>query len=119
MSTTKFTEGSWRVEWAEDGHGDRFFNVLKNDGDADDYGRMVDASYSIIEMAYPVIDADEAVANAHLIAAAPDLYAALQWCVEIVDEYGWGVNSDAARVNAEATLAYARGEAYRYGEDDS
>jgi hypothetical protein len=112
---TTFTEGPWRVTWAIDGEGEAYFDVLKSDGDADDDGRMVDASYSIIESAYPVIADDEAKANANLIAAAPDLYDALAELRLRLDKPG---DLATAIRRADMALAYARGEDYRF-EDES
>ena len=130
MAGEKFTEGSWRVEWVKDESGESYFDILKNDGDAGDDGRMVDASYCIVEMAYPVIDnEEEGEANAWLMAAglrdpaaAPDLYAALNALSrEITRGHTQGHDERRLRAlvrNADMTLACARGEDYRYGEDD-
>ena len=115
MSRAMFTEGSWRVSWGEDKEGDPYFDILKNDGDVDDDGRMVDASYSIVEMAYPVVDEDEAKANANLIAAAPDLYAAL---MKLRDSVKACCADEQALRGADMALAYARGEDFRMGEDE-
>jgi hypothetical protein len=124
MGSTKFTEGSWRVEWDTDEEGGGSFDVLKSDGDVDDDGRMVDASYSIIEMAYGVLGEEKNRANANLIAAAPDLYDALARLRLMMATRGdWGAGHqmgylrDACR-RAEMALAYARGEAYRWSDDD-
>lgn len=110
MAQRRFTEGPWRVEWTKDSLGCPMFSVIKVDGDADDDGRMVDASYSIIEEAFPVLATDEDKANADLIAAAPDLYdalmrlrAAAKACC--ADQH--------ALMSADMALAYARGEDFR------
>lgn len=52
---------------------------------------------------------DEAMANARLIAAAPDLLAALE---KVIDYHVTGINplSDAAILSARAAIARARGE---------
>ena len=54
-------------------------------------------------------EASEAEANAHLIAAAPDLYAALERLVDAVSGLSAGVASISA--DARAALAKARGQA--------
>ena len=112
--------GEWTAAASAELYGIRnwgadYFDILKSDGDAGDDGRTVDASYSIVEMAYPVMqEEDEARANADLIAAAPDLYAALM------------ALRDAAKAccadpnllgRADMALAYARGQHGGYGED--
>jgi hypothetical protein len=54
---------------------------------------------------------DEALANAHLMAAAPDLYAALAVLVGHADEEGWWSREHIdALTAAHAALARARGE---------
>ncbi len=55
------------------------------------------------------ITLDETIANAHLIAAAPDLLAALE---RVIDCHVTGINplSDAAILSARAAIAKARGE---------
>lgn len=117
---TKFTEGSWRVEWGTGPDSEPYFDILKNDGDAGDDGRMVDASYSIVEAAFPVIENEEEYrANANLIGAAPDLYAALDGLrtairdIKAGADIGWWPQLDRAMGSAEMALAYARGENYR------
>lgn len=127
----KFTESPWSVKWGTDKDGDPYFDIVKQDGDADDNGRMIDASYSIVEMAYPVIDEDEAKANGHLIAAAPDLYTALDRLLEVARDIAAEQCSDGENVaywnrrtgegwravrNAESALAYARGEDVRHDD---
>jgi hypothetical protein len=56
--------------------------------------------------AFAGIDDDEATANAHLIAAAPDLYEALAEAADPLSGYLCGPALDRAR----AALAKARGE---------
>ena len=115
MSKPRFTEGPWRVEWGTGPDSEPYFDILKSDGDADDDGRMIDASYSIVEAAFPVIDMEVAKANANLIAAAPDLYDAL---MKLRDSVKACCADRAALRCADLALAYARGEHGGYGEDD-
>jgi hypothetical protein len=120
---TKHTEGSWRVEWSDSAaDGSASFTIMKSDGDADDDGRMVDASYSIIEDAFPVLDDEENRANANLIAAAPDLYDALGALVtEVTRGHTQGHDERRLRTlaqRADMVLAYARGESYRFDDDE-
>ena len=120
MSKPRFTEGPWSIAWANDEGVDPYFDVMKQDGDADDEGRMVDASYSIIEMAYPVTDEETARANAALIAASPSLYytldRALIW-LRFLAENHHPISSHPQAIevrnlirSAEHVLAYARDE---------
>lgn len=55
---------------------------------------------------------DKVMANAHLIAAAPDLYEALDWAIQSWDEHnkhGFNMQGDWVQ-DARAALAKARGE---------
>lgn len=115
----RFTDGSWRAaidrdELPDGSDGGMRLDILKNDGDADDDGRMVDASYTILEGAYLVLeDDDENTANANLIAAAPDLYDVLSSTLPILRGIVNGLPvgpSSAILQSAEMVLAYARGE---------
>ena len=95
MSDTKFTKGEWRV--VENADSDPHFTHL------------VLVSHSrIAVVAYEH--------NAHLIAAAPDLYAALEAMEKhfgILGEEDSGINKTAIKVTkaARAALQKARGEA--------
>ena len=53
--------------------------------------------------------AEEMHANAKLMAAAPDVYAALVWCERTIALAGW--EGDESAIAARAALAKARGEA--------
>src|SRR5689334_16515126 len=82
VAETKWTPGPWTVE---DPLSDTFMIVpagvptshwvsialIPRDDEPDDFG--------------PVIDATHQIANAHLIAAAPDLYEALERAIELVE----------------------------------
>lgn len=57
------------------------------------------------------IDASEAHANARLIAAAPDLLAALKALLVLADEHGWGGSAwDDGWIDARAAISKAEGE---------
>lgn len=110
MSELKATPGPWRVE----------------EGTTLVWGACDPADRSTYGMGYPVTQArvrlgaateyssefreDEAEANAHLIAAAPALYEALQWLFAIVLRDGLMPASVSYMQNAEAALKLARGE---------
>ena len=104
---TKFTPGPWSV--------DR--NVIR--GDADQFGRTV-AIASTLNVAWPYgrRATKEEPYNAHLIAAAPELYEALDQLLavkECCDETGYVdgegfVDVEAVMDKARAALAKARGE---------
>lgn len=49
-------------------------------------------------------------ADGHLIAAAPELYEALEGLLEMTDDDQWGAEAEAAQRVARAALAKARGE---------
>lgn len=127
--TPQWTEGPWHVSWGADKEGAPYFDILKSDGDADDDGRMVDASYSIVEMAYPVIDnEEEARANALLMSAAPELYrcldAVLPWLRETLKDYERIGQEPAVRAlmatirGSEAILAWARNDRPAWDTED-
>lgn len=64
----------------------------------------------------PVCQMSECEANAHLIAAAPELYEALEWAMNFVDQVRVenpapkGGGEDIAYEEARAAIAKARGE---------
>lgn len=93
---TKFTPGPWRID-GPDCFGD--FNIL-HDGDS------LAVAAVVSNMRY----ADEIAGNAHLIAAAPELYAALADMTELLERVG-DSRKDAPFIDAaNAALAKARGE---------
>lgn len=109
MSETKFTPGPWGwVEQYRGGHAwlqsasEKFTigNAIIDDGSA--YGEYP-----------PRIAVNEA--NAHLIAAAPDLYEALERLLPMAEDdcfqYGNSADEDEDIIFARAALAKARGEA--------
>ena len=86
MSETKFTKGPWKWQ------------------DEEEYGIVVHAEHSPIAM----VICEEDKANATLIAAAPDMYEALE-TIERVAGIGM-MEDDPARVKARDALRKARGE---------
>lgn len=84
MSEPKFTPGPWLVM-------------------ANQIGTQETEIASICLTAQIRLPKDETKANAHLIAAAPDLYEALEYCIKQIPEFG-----DVPGIKA--ALAKARGE---------
>ncbi len=97
----KWTKGPWPIKPTGD-----FKRIVIGDGLVDGPG-----GYEVAEVYSDDCDRDEAMANAHLIAAAPDLYAALERALNFIanteSEMGEALPcGDAART----ALAKARGE---------
>ncbi len=59
------------------------------------------------------LSAEDVIARAHLLAAAPDLLAALERAVETLAQFGWGVETEVAIRTGRAAIAKAYGEASR------
>ena len=101
----KWTKGPWPIKPTGD-----FKRIVIGDGLVDGPG-----GYEVAEVYSDDCDRDEAMANAHLIAAAPDLYAALDNLETAAT--GAGVPHQQERkllheciTAARAALAKARGE---------
>lgn len=95
---TKFTAGPWSF--------DQYGAIVDKNGET----IRVRASVSIpMSMSVPI--GDEARPNAHLIAAAPELYAALVKCLNFIEntESELGIQLTSG-MEARAALAKARGE---------
>lgn len=94
----KFTPGPWYVT------GEDFYRVRRTSTDevlaTIEDGGQVDPEFALSD--------DEQFANAHLIAAAPDLYEALQQSADLITKM-LGADTITGRMAAEA-LAKARGE---------
>lgn len=99
---TQWTPGPWCVHTHAERHGpdEKFYWVVSNEDQPCDYIACSDGDVGI--------DVDRALADAHLIAAAPELYGALAMMVEMVERDGFG--EDAVLDCAIAALAKARGE---------
>ena len=110
----KWTKGPWPIKPTGD-----FKRIVIGDGLVDGPG-----GYEVAEVYSDDCDRDEAMANAHLIAAAPDLYAALDDLLAAYAEpdqqiccggHGCGCRGasvrDLAEHRARAALAKARGQA--------
>ncbi len=102
MAETKWTEGDWTANIALG------CVVVPTDNT---YSKVVaDTTYETSRATCRLTD-QEIEANTHLIAAAPDLYAALQTLIDIEDGPGMGVMGwDNAMQAAKDALAKARGE---------
>ena len=94
MSETKFTPGPWLFSSYKSGN-----SVIVIDG----------KEFDVATVNYPNRDA-----NAHLIAAAPELYEALEGLLADITEYqeinNLGGQNNHWQVKAKAALAKARGE---------
>lgn len=101
-----FTKGPWKVLKHEHIHGDLWLSVINGAWDitsngAAEPGVIADARYS-------AMSDEENLANAHLIAAAPELY----WVCKYIEEDGLMFNSlnrDVAKM-LQAALAKAEGK---------
>lgn len=95
MTERKWTPGPWLVEVDESSQVERYPMIA-----SENYGVVgSEGMYGVIETDY---------ANAHLIAAAPDLYEALE---SLVRDYDIGEMTDTPELDAaNAALAKARGE---------
>lgn len=96
MSETRFTKGPWK--WS----GDRLMSLN---------GPVIDSA-AHEGMWFARYDEDEDEANVNLIAAAPELYAALTRCLNFIEntESEMGESLPSGEI-ARAALAKARGEA--------
>lgn len=98
MTETKFTPGPWKCDGEESAYYDLpTLNILDKDGD-------------IVAGAVDYID-ESGLPNAHLIAAAPDLYEVLQRMVNVASEIAPDVQGANVFTDARNVLAKARGEA--------
>lgn len=111
MTETKFTPGPWHVPTGP------FVGGLSVETRADDYFIKCPGSGGAMSLTQTVCKLDwsgteEWEANAHLIAAAPEMYEALD---DIVSSWSDTDNIDEdeylRRISARAALAKARGEA--------
>lgn len=109
--STKFTPGPWAANCYDVGgdrpvgdSGVRFWSISPN---AEHYRGDVASCHSAEHIGG--ITLTERDANAHLIAAAPDLYESLTECRALLD--GEGGMSVGVRERADTALAKARGEA--------
>jgi len=107
---TAFTPGPWEVIAACEHHG-AYVTSPWGTTLADLYNMSNPSDLSVrnggSSKPIPFVDSE---ANAHLIAAAPELYQALEALCELADGLGEHLEFDAACENARAALAKARGE---------
>lgn len=87
MGEAKFTPGPWRVRFGNIGH------VAAENG-------------ALVAKCQRLTGLCNLQANAHLIAAAPELYEALERVIKIIDDSSWCLKLTEER----AALAKARGE---------
>ena len=116
MSNTKWTPGPWRVEKGRSDWGmPRSHAVVPDDGSGFDFDGMIAEVHSLQpycagESKANIEKASTDIANAHLIAAAPDLYEALlEAHLAMINSIPSYAGSYICRRN-QAVLAKARGE---------
>lgn len=107
--TAKHTPAPWRVSRADhDGAGVHAIACVAGCGVSSTYGQTPETTQRI--------DADECAANARLIAAAPEMLATLEKCIEVLQEmdicYVTRLNEEDGEVLLEAcaVVAKAKGE---------
>lgn len=98
---TKWTCGAWSVR-------DCPRQAAQTDRKDDGRIKLVDFNDGTYEGTVAIVQTEESEHNAHLIAAAPDLFEALEMVLEMLDMDGFG--RDAAIDVAHAALAKARGD---------
>ena len=100
MSGEKFTKGEWVVYLDDDSE-----QIVIG---ADSYNKDPSEYFSCHKMMVDCdVDDEEAVANAHLIAAAPDMYEKLKEILEYIEE---SIGESDGTRSIETLLAKARGE---------
>ena len=103
---TKFTKGKWVLSTLYNS----LIQIHSNGVDICE----VDCNGDYIEEIATINPTDEELANAHLIAAAPDMYTMIGELTDMVDKLNEGFNADhkaiELSIKAESLLAKARGE---------
>lgn len=92
------------------------WETLGGPGFATEIGAMLNTPDAVIvadTRLMPYDPTPRQLADARLIAAAPDLLAALERAVETLAQFGWGVETEVAIRTGRAAIAKARGEARR------
>lgn len=116
MTDTKFTPGPWAVRMSDNGYPHQIEAPSADDGKAGAVGKRI-TRWGFLMLP----SSAEAEANAHLIAAAPDLYATLayyadQFCEGFCGDlpnagtYNPEMDIDCSGCKSRAALAKARGE---------
>lgn len=100
---TKWTPGPWVVR---DCPMERAATDLKDNGGI----KLIDYKDEKYEGTLAIVQTELSQANAHIIAAAPELYTALEELMTLV-ELEFDAYNYQEQVNARAALAKARGEA--------
>ena len=106
IMSTKHTPGPWFIVTSD-------HNVIVDKDPALD-GRIVARTYDNRWQSRNVYDEDgaEGIANAHLIAAAPDLFEALENCAEWIKRHSPADDWPLCWTKAGAALAKASGDRY-------
>jgi len=93
MREIKFTPGQWEVEETEDGHVIRMGKAIEDHGQFPshleiyyDHGCLLDGEEGDVFSKNEIKQADEARANAYLMAASPDMFIALKQCELFLSE---------------------------------
>lgn len=101
MSEPKFTRGPWVAEWHRK---HKQWNVFVDNGTPEPSGEAIASIY----LCSNERSREELDGNAHLIAAAPDLFA---FVAEFIEAWDDGMGGDSAlRTNAAAVIAKALGK---------
>jgi len=92
MSEFKYTPGPWELEETEEGHVIRMGKAIENHSEFPshleidyDHGCLLDGEDGDVFSEAEINQAGEALANAQLIAAAPDMYEALNEIMVLVE----------------------------------
>lgn len=73
-----YTKGNWNYTPCNLGHPDNMINIVVQSTSGNGIARIFSKDATIHGMVSRAPDRQEAIANAHLIAAAPDMYEALK-----------------------------------------
>ena len=122
---SNFTPGPWELEETEDGHVIRMGKAIEDPNEFPshmeieyNHGCLLDGEDGDVFSELEIMQAKEARANAHLIAAAPEMYEALEECVNYLKFFadcspqmfeGFGIDPHGMLNNAKYALLKAQG----------
>lgn len=110
MKQAKHTPGKWRVSEDELGHGE--YDILAKKEGFPNIGvaTVVDSRFSNYNLGSVALHKDECSANAHLIAAAPELLEACKMVVDVFNLHLYKTDSGGGKCYAKAQTAIAKAE---------